>query len=376
MTEFCIAWTARLRRAAAVMMVGAFCLLATGCAVSPQAKQSLSKYVQASDQVLQTAVDLVNDYESRVRAGAASAESSASAPVPAFPGRFVLKLVVGDRVLTEDELAIASTREALEVLREYNALLVALAEGRSEAELQQQAGAVGGALQQLASIGGFVIPGVASASQLLGKAAKLWQDAKNREQMVKLVADGKDTVTKIFLGMREQVPAFYSASVAETEGKQNVLLESIGRVVFHLDDLVKQHSAPVHPAVAVQMAELELQVAEVARKTRTRSKTPFSYVAGKSLVDADVAAQAGVLVQSMRVHAQRKVELVAAQNAFYDALVKYVIALTAMETAFDKLSVSLNAPLDLRAEVRHLIGVGSGLRDAVTAFRRPNLVKP
>ncbi|CAN5118650.1 hypothetical protein BH11PSE10_BH11PSE10_09210 [soil metagenome] len=353
------------------------CALTGGCAVTPQVRQSLNDYVSASEQVRQTAGDLVTDYENFSKAHLARKQPAAAAAGPSaeYPGVFDPAAVFIKPALTDSEKAIAETRQALLVVHDYSALLVALVEGRSEAEVRQQTESLGGTLRELASIGGLVIPGVTQFAGLASKFIKLAQDAANRELLLVAVDEGREPMRLILQGLKDQTPGIYGVSLDETRSKQRALREAIQALAISLAKLCSLNGPPVEAAVATTMAEMQVQAGEVAGQTRTAPafKIPFPFVAGKAPADSAVAAQAEVFVQGMRVHAQRYGELVAAQNAYYGVLSKYIRTLDATQASFKALVTSLTAPVDPRAEIRRLLGAGFELRDAFAAYRNPTL---
>lgn len=360
------------RRACAVLMAGTLLWL-SGCAVSPQARQSLTAYISASEQVQQTAGDLLTDYANRSLARAASQQPVATKPAEEYPHKFDPAAVSAKPVVTANERAIAETRQALVVIHDYDALLVALAEGRSEAEVRQQTGAFGSALKTLAQIGGAVIPGIDAALGLAGKFIKLANEAANREELLRLVADGRGPLRQILQGLQAETKGMYDMAVGETNQKLPEIRQAIQAAASPLDKLCGLYAPPFEATVVTKMATLQGQAAELAKQTRTTAavKVPFPFVPGRAPADATVATQAEVFVQAMRIHAQRYAEQVGAQKAYYEVLVKYVAALQAMQAGFDTLAENLTAPVDLRSEIARLLGVGFELREAVATYRNP-----
>ena len=361
-----------VRCAGAVLMAGTLSWL-SGCAVSPQARQSLTAYVSASEQVQKTAGDLLTDYANRSRARAASLQPAATKPADEYPHKFDFATVSAKPVPTANEKAIAETRQALVVIHDYDALLVALAEGRSEADVRQQTGAFGRALEELAKIGGAVIPGIDAALGLAGKFIHLANQAANREELLRLVAEGQGPVRQILQGLGAESKGMYGMAMGETDRKVLEMRLAIQAAASPLAKLCGLYAPPVEAAVMTKMTMLEAQAAEVAKQTRTTGvvKIPFPFVRDRVPADAAVATQAEVFVQAMHIHAQRYAEQVATQNAYYEVLVKYVAALQAVQASFDSLAANLTAPVDLRSEIARLLGVGFELRDAIATYRNP-----
>ena len=365
---------ALLLRRAAIALLTCLSVLAGGCAVTQQTRQSLASYVQASDQIQLTANELLTDYSNRSKAQLDRKRLSA-VPVQAaqeYPDKFYPQ---GDPklVLTAEEKSVAQTRQALAVIREYNDMLVALAEGRSDREVREQTEAFGGALQSLVSIVGATIPGLAAFTQIGPTIIKLAQDAANREQLIQAVSQGRGPVDSILKHLELQTEPFYDLAVQGTQQAQIAAREAIQRAAAALAALSALHSPPLDPTIATKMAGLQAQVGDVARQSRTENavKIPFPFVAGKPAADAEFYAQAEIIVQAMRTSAQKYAELVAAQNAYYDVMSKYVAALRQTRKGFDLLAASLTAPVDLRAEFNRLLKVAFELRDAVAVYRNP-----
>ena len=358
---------------ASALLMASTLLWLTGCAVSPQARQSLTAYVSASEQVQLTAGNLLTDYANRSRARAASQQPVAVKPAEEYPHKFDPAAVSARPELTANQRAIAETRQALVVIHDYDALLVALAEGRSEADVQRQTGSFGTALKTLAQIGGAVIPGIDGALALAGKLIKLADAAANREELLQLVAESRGPLRQILHGLEAETKGMYDMAVGETNQKLLEMRLPIQAAAFPLASLCGLHAPPVEAAVATKLAALQVQAAEVAKQTRTTAavKVPFPFAPGRTPADAAVATQAEIFVQAMRIHAQRYAEHVAAQNAYYEVLVKYVAALQAMQAGFDTLAANLTAPVDMRSEMTRLLGVGFELRDAVATYRNP-----
>ena len=272
-----------VRCASAVLMAGTLLWL-SGCAVSPQARQSLTAYVIASEQVQQTAGDLLTDYANRSLARAASQQPVATKPAEEYPHRFDPAAVSAKPVLTSNERAIAETRQALVVIHYYDALLVALAEGRSDAEVRQQTGAFGSALKTLAKIGGAVIPGIDAALGLAEKFIKLANEDANRKELLRLVEEGRGPLRQILQAMEAETKAMYSMAVGETDNRLPEIRLAIQAAASPLAKLCGLYAPPFDPAVVTKMATLEVQAAEVAKQTRTTAAVKIPFPDRKSVV--------------------------------------------------------------------------------------------
>ena len=147
------------RAATATVLVGVL-LGASGCAVTRETRQSLAGYVQAMDQVEQSADVFLADFSNGLKVQdelKRVAGTSTPARPPLYPTTFVLPPAA--RVpLNEIDSALVTTRQALLVVHQYNAALVALAEGQSEEEIRQRVTAFGKAFKPLTDLAKLSIP--------------------------------------------------------------------------------------------------------------------------------------------------------------------------------------------------------------------------
>lgn len=350
-------------------------LLLGGCAVTPETRQSLAGYVQAMDQVEQSADMFVSDFASSQKVQEELnrlAGVTQAARRPEYPEAFVL-LSATAAPQTDFDKAVASTRLALAAVSAYNDALVALAEGQSEQEVRQRASGLGGALQTFASFAGQTIPGVDLLVGVGAKIIKLAQDASNRQQLQQAVAQGREPVGQILSALEQQTPSMYAASVRVTSRAQDVPQDNISRSAAALKSLLERRGPPADEALATQIRAAQDQLIEIGMKTRTlkRMPLPFPLASGRPVYDAATQTEVQVFVHSMDTSAQRYVELIAKQNAYHDLMSKYVVALRQSRHSLDLLAESLNRPVDLRAEIPNLLRVAFDLRDAIGAYRHP-----
>ncbi len=138
------------RRRLPVYATACCIVLLTACAIKPETRQSLEAYTLAMQDVQLSADRFLSDFSNSIEIRK-ELERTAKADVPAkqqdFPEKFVLP---GDpnQPKSDAEKAIKNSRYALETMRQYNEALVALAEGRPEAEIKAQAMQFGAALEK------------------------------------------------------------------------------------------------------------------------------------------------------------------------------------------------------------------------------------
>jgi len=297
--------------------------------------------------------------------------STAGRP-PLYPAAFVLP-PSASAPLNETDSALAATRQALRVVHEYNAGLVALAEGQSEQEIRQHATALGTALQPLAELAKLSIPGFSQLAGVGSTILKLAQDASNRQQLQEAIEKGRPAVAIILEELEKQAPEFYRLSVVTTSQAESTLKGEVRRTAETLGDMIRRRGPPTGSGMLNAATDVQVQLSEIGQRTGTRPAMPIPlpFTAGLPSYDAPADAEVKVFLKSMRSSADRYVELIAKQNAYYELMAKYVSALRQTRRSLDLVADSLNRPLNLGDEAKRLLKVAFDLRDAMTLYRNP-----
>jgi hypothetical protein len=359
-------------------MALAVMLALAGCAVTPQTRQSLAGYVQAMEQVEASANLLLTGFSSELQAqeaaGGGAGPAAGRPAVPEYPPAFTPHSEP-DAARSAPEQAVARTRLALVVVREYNRALVALAQGQSEAEVRARVVEFGGALGSLASLVGTAIPGLGAVTALAPQIVKLAQDAANREQLVRAVEAGRKPVAEVLLDLEAQTSSMYRVSVVATRQAQTAAQNDIRRTAATLAALVARYGPPVDAEVARKAVLMQAALTDIGLRTQTLPAlpVPFAFGSGRPAFDAGAAAEGAVFVQALRASAQQHDTLVARQNAYYALLGKYVALLRQTQAALDLVAASLARPIDLGTTVDRLFKTVFELRDSLAAYRHPAL---
>jgi hypothetical protein len=365
-----------LRRAHQMLLLVFAVCVAAGCATTQETRQSLAAYVKAMDEVEQSANMFLTDFADELRvqkelARVGGAESVTSRPP--YPATFVPP-PDPNVPQTEFDKALMRNRQALLVIRQYNNALVALAEGHSEQEVRARTSELGAGMQTLATIVGASIPGLSLLVDIAPKVIKLAQDAHNREQLAKAVAEGRPAVIAILKHLESETPRMYRLSVVATSQAESKLQENIQRTADALKGFIPRHGPPTDAAMVGRMATFQGELGEIERNTRMQGvmPIPLPYTNGRPAFDAAAAAEGDIFMQSLRASAQKYVELIAKQNAYHDLLTKYVLAIRQTQNSLNQVADSLTKPVDLRAEAAQLLKVSFELRDAISAYRNPS----
>jgi len=366
----------RMRRFA-IATTSCLLLFTASCAITPQTKQSLDSYIQAMDEVHESANLLLSDFASNLEAGKQSESGGAqgSDTKPEYPPEFLLPHNQSQATSKVDK-AIAESRVALEVIRQYNDALVALAEGRPEAEIKNQINQFGGALQTLTSLGGLAVPGFGEFSDIAAKVIKLAQDAHNLEQFKQAVKEGRQPVELILIALENQTPAMYEASVVITKQRQSAVKKNIRQVGSALKLFLEKYSPPpAESDLNSEMAKFQAELVAIGNRTKTLAALPnqFPFRSGKEVYDEVAHKDMKIFMQAVRASNAQYEEIVARQNAYYKIMDKYVALLGQTRQSMEALSDSLEAPIDINREAFRLIQVAFELRDAMAVIRTPSV---
>lgn len=368
-----------LKRMRSLTIATTACLLifTASCAITPETKRSLAAYTQAMDEVQESANLLFNDFASNLKVGKqlkSGGGAQGSDNKPEYPAEFVLPQNQNSAT-SEVDKAIEASRDVLEVIRQYNDALVALAEGRPEAEIKIQVNQFGGALQTLTSLGGLAMPGFEQFAGIAAKAIKLAQDAHNLEQFKQAVKEGQEPVNLILTALEDQTPAIYDASVVITQQRQGAAKKNIRRVGFALKPIIKKYSPPTDPAIHDEMAIFQAELRTIGTRTNTLPQlpVPYPFQSGKPAYDKAALKEMRIFMQAVRASDAQYREIVARQNDYFKLMETYVALLRQTKRSLEILANSLEAPIDMQREAHRLINVAFELRDALAVIRNPSV---
>ena len=355
----------------------AVALCVSGCAITPEAKRSLAAYVQASTEVEQAANLFLTDFADDARI-ASEFDRIANGPAPAkpdeeYPSEFV-PASKADPPPTKFDQALADSRQALGVIREYNEALVALAEGRPVSEIKGQIEELGGSISASASLAGFMAPGISQFAAIGAEIIRLAQDARNLEQLKSAVAGGRGPIEKILDVFEGQTKSIYRLSVVGAIKAQVDLRQAIARTTAPMKSFLKRYGPPTDATLFAEVAGFQQEVERIGERTQTINAVPnpFQFDDTQSAYDQEAHTEMKVFMSVLRASDSKYREIVAKQNAYYDLMEKYVAALSEMRNGLALVQKSLENPVDFRGQISRLLQSAFALRDAMSEFRHPS----
>ncbi|MBT6274540.1 MAG: hypothetical protein HOI95_10450 [Chromatiales bacterium] len=354
--------------------------LLTGCGVTEATRQTLASYSAAMEEVDQAANTFLSDFEDRVKAQEElkRVEANKDNPPPAFPSTFEPPPTTVVKPTEEFDVALLSSKHGLQVIREYNHALVALAEGQSIGQVKTRLGRLGSSIKSMGAVLGVAVP---AFTPFLGGGStilKLVEDAQNRQQLIGALRQGRGSVDTILSTLEKQTPSVYQVSVVDTNRKRDALLFDSRHAGEVLANLMKSRSAPTDAALNQQTVALNEELRAALREmglsdrvVNVRLPNPWPFTAGAPVYGAADNAKVKVFAGVIRTNRDDYKTLIARQNAYYDLLEKYVGSLRSTRSALTAAEESVHAPLDLRAKIAEVLGVASTLRTALAQFKNP-----
>ncbi len=357
-----------------IAWAGLLVLAMTGCAVTPQTRQSLSTYSQAMAQVTQSADVFLTDFSNGLKVQQdlkRYGETRQARVVEDYPD--VLRLPDAVREpRTDAERAVQYWREALVIVQAYNDSLIALAEGRSEAEIRQDIVGLGGDIAALGNLVGLAVPAFSGFAAIGAQVIKLAQDADNRNKLEQAVQQGQAPVNTILQELEKRASGWYDLSVVGTIQAADKLREEIKATAASMRNLVAGYGPPADPAVIEAVAADGALVNGIGGRMKSRSLINlYQFTAGKPPFDATANKQVQVFIQSLSNSAEKYAELMAKQRAYHEMLVQFVVLLERARVAMDKLARNLAEPANVNTEISGALRAAFRLRESMAAYHAP-----
>lgn len=338
--------------------------MVAGCAHVPV--QETAQYADAFRDVSAVTRDVIDDYSAALDAVEVQ-DAASETNMPAYPLQFDPNAA---RAAEAVPPARAGFENALRAMEEYNASLLDLANGGSDAKIAARATAISNYLDALGAMpAGLPIADI--AQQLLTMLSR----AKSAKEFEVTIEQGKPLIEQLLHHFADSTADFYrvrvglvGAAITEIEFKQETVLSAI-------DDLSGEYAPPIAGTeLALRRAQLESEVA-LLRAEIAPSHAGKPLPVGSAPYDAEAQARieehAGVL-RGLCAERQRLVESLAAYHA---QLGEYVRVLDETSAYFDVL-VRKTEPRDVAVRA-HAVSSRAGelrteMRSARSAQAIPN----
>ena len=300
--------------------------LTAGCAHIPVA--ATAQYTDAFRDVSAVTRDLLDDYSAALDVFTAQ-DKKADQQQKRYP------LLFDPEVARSSEAPppmIAGFENALRAIEEYNAALLARADGADDEAIAARAAAIG---NFISSSG--IVPAGLPIADIAHEVLAMLSRANDRKEFETTLRNGKPLIEKLLQGFENATADFYrvrvglvGAAITEIEFKQQTVLDAI-------EDIAGTYALP--PAateLSLQRAQLETEIA-LLRAEITPSHAARPLPVGLSPYEADAHARIEEQVRVQRGLCADRRALMDGLSLYHTQLGEYVRLLEETKQYFDAL---------------------------------------
>lgn len=366
-----LAGRARRLLAPYLMAVLAAALVAAGCAHVPV--RETVQYADAFREVAGVTDELLGDYA--VALDMIATHDAAERPA-VYPIRFD-----PDAALAAEapDPAVAGFQNALRAVEAYDAALLDIAQGESDAHL---AGHAAAAAKVIESLGIGAAPAGVPAAELVRGLLSLLAQARTQRQFADAVTRGRPIVGRILHDFVGATPDFYrvrvgivGAALTEIEFKQETVLDEIERIA-------ETYAAPAAGTeLALRRAQVETEVAAL-RVAVAPNAASRPLPAGPRPYDDDAQRRLEEQARVLRGLCSERRALAEGLTAYHDQLAAYVRLVDDTQRYFDALlgasgpSERSDAALHAHDTSTKATELRAAIRDTRSALALPATTQP
>ena len=250
---------------------------------------------------------------------------------------------------------------AFDTVARYTDLLVALAEGKSIAQVQTSADQLRSNLGVVAGLlGSAPIPGLAAVGPLIKTLSGALEQARTRQEFRTAVKEGKPVVSTILAFLiddttgPDEASGYYAAVFALENEKRLKLRRQISDAVGSVIRIVGDHARPTDPDL---LPDLAGRIKAVLSTLVPPLDAPTLVAGGRTSFSN--LAQSQVMTEADRMEAanRERLRIVAGVNAYHALLATYVRLLSETDSNLHQLVLALDRPVDVRAAFESTLGL-------------------
>jgi hypothetical protein len=332
-----------------------------GCAQIPTAQ--LTAYTQAFEQARTASEQVLLDFDRTIKDAKAYQEPRPQQANAAPKGPYPLLWSEASSSASSrapDEIEVR--RRALQVVADYNAVLVKLAEGKSVEEVKAGAGGLLTSVDKFLTVArGSGVPGLSSLTGIVSTLVALFEKARLREEFVKAARDGAPIVQSILDEMVKDVGAHYQMRAGLLNAERIDITDAMRTSSETVSSITLEYKVS-----AADLRDVEKLINEkMASAPNAGFKLPVKLASG-SAKSPEYSAVARAQVQNEQAALERLAkgyaDNVAAAKALAAALDQYRKLLQAAQASLKALVKSLDEPVDLVASSDELLTIVFSLR--------------
>lgn len=345
----------------AVIAGAAALLLAAAC--TPVPKVELTAYVDAfgkTEAAIEQALVDMDAAEAVVKEIKARREAEKNDSGANTPTAGTIQTTIDLRpAAAEPESQSAKRRRALEVVARFNATMVALAEGRSDAEVRASTEGLVGNLQALGSLANIAVPGSQVVIGSLSTAIAALEKARNRQQFMDAMRVAAPIIDQILVLFREDAEDVFEFLAEET--RDNLILAAAGvfEVGRQMRDLTEIRKPPAGTQIQTHksLGQKLVDARATVRRPLTGEPLPTGDSTADYVYDDLTLNQLSRMATEALTIATRYRALEMEHTARIEAYQKYGALLAQTRRTLGSVLLAIDRPPEVRQQALELIGI-------------------
>lgn len=265
--------------------------------------------------------------------------------------------------------AVETMRLGFEVVSQYNATLVALADGKGPET-------VGAAMSGLVGALSNFIPAAGVASAAVGTLATELERARRRKEFSEALDKGAPVVREILRIVAENVDTSYDNNVLLADNARILLVSDIIERVGELQALMLGLAAPPDGSRsfserAERQSALDAILAPIAKETGVAGSFPYplAFTAGATPYSASAESAINRLLETISGQVKQYEAILARVNALAQSGAAYKQLLNVTQQSLTALESADDAPPDLTSQASELLRLAFVIKTHVEEIR-------
>lgn len=328
-------------------------LLETGCAVIPQ--KEFNAYRAAFAEVNSATEQLLVEYGAaqRVEVKHKAGNTPVATQSAPYPPTVNLSLSTSN-TLNADPVDVR--RQGLEVVANFNDVLVVLAEGKSIQEVRSNVDTLIGGLNNLSELLGVAkaIPYAGQIVSLVSTVVVKLEEANNRRQFIAAVREGEPIIRDILSLFAQDAETIYKIRAAQADRNWTEHQDVVATLVRQMRKVSKDHTTPTGNR-AKKLADIEKKVRAVLDRAGLQNNSEKLPTDGNSRFGELTLSQLEQTLAQAEDAARKYEAVLEEQNALYKLVVSYGGLLAQTNSSLIAVRAALDSPPDIRAQANNLV---------------------
>jgi hypothetical protein len=319
----------------------------SGCATVPQ--NEFKSFHDSFADTKNFTEKLLLEYDETKRAEAEAKPNLTNIDLkPPYPSSVTLNLRAKNNSSSD---SITARREALEVVSDFNEVLMSLAEGKKPEELRSVTDTF---LQDLSSVAklikdDFSIPYVGQISALISTVITKLQEAQNRYQFVAALKEAEPVIQGILSLFAKDAEDLYVIKAKQADRQWSEAQDRVAILVRQMRAVVKEYAPPA-VAYRQKLTTIEKDVRSLLDRVELKENDATLSTSGQTTFNELALSQLDQTLVQANSEADQYESVIKQQVAFHKLISSYGELLEETNTSFKAARLALDAPLDIKQQ--------------------------